>query len=202
MRYRITTALFILATALFAPPPAAAETAYVTDTLQLGLHRAQDTSDSPFRSLDSGQEVEVLSRTRYYANVRLPDGTEGYVKAGFLVSDKPAKLIVAETAAERDRYARELEEARQAFAAPAATIDALKEQAADLEGRLEASEALATELGDENDRLRNRQALYKGSMPITWVAGAAGVCLVGGFILGLWWVDHRSRRRHGGIRIY
>ena len=202
MRYRITTALFILATALCAPPPAAAETAYVTDTLQLGLHRAEDTSDRPFRSLDSGQEVEVLSRTRYYAHVRLPDGTEGYVKAGFLVETKPAKLIVAETAAERDRYARELEEARQAFAAPAATIDALREQAADLEGRLEASEAQVAELGDENDRLRNRQSQYKGSMPITWVAGAAGVCLVGGFILGLWWVDHRSRRRHGGIRIY
>ena len=119
-----------LALLVLLPAVAAAETAYVTDTLQLGLHRAADTSDRPFRSLDSGQELEILSRTTYYANVRLPDGTEGYVKAGFLVSDKPARLIVAETAAERDRIAAELEEARRAFAAPAATIDALRAEAA------------------------------------------------------------------------
>ncbi|MDH3804650.1 MAG: TIGR04211 family SH3 domain-containing protein, partial [Gammaproteobacteria bacterium] len=112
------------------PLVVAAETAYVTDTLQLGMHQAQDTSDRPFRSLDSGQQMEVLSRTRYYAHVRLPDGTQGYVKAGFLVDSKPAKLIVAETQAEVDRLARELAEAREAFAAPAATIDTLKQQAA------------------------------------------------------------------------
>ena len=184
------------------PLAVAAETAYVTDTLQLGLHQAQDTSDRPFRSLDSGQEMEVLSRTRYYAHVQLPDGTQGYVKAGFLVDAKPAKLIVAETQAEVDRLSRELEESRQAFAAPAATIDALKQQVADLQARLDTSEANATELGAENSSLRNRQSQYKNSMPLQWVAGAVGACLAAGFLLGLWWVDHRTRKRHGGIRIY
>jgi len=184
------------------PLAVAAETAYVTDTLQLGLHQAEDTSDRPFRNLDSGQEMEVLSRTRYYANIQLPDGTQGYVKAGFLVTDKPAKLIVAETQAEVDRLSAELEESKQAFAAPAATIDALKQQAADLQARLDESEASVSELGEENSSLRNRQSQYKNSMPLQWVAGAVGACLVGGILLGLWWVDHRSRKRHGGIRIY
>ena len=118
------------------PLVVAAQTAYVTDTLQLGLHQAADTSDRPFRNLDSGQEMEVPSRTRYYANVRLPDGTEGYVKAAFLVDQKPAKLIVAETQAEVDRLTAELEETKRAFAAPAATIDSLREQTADLQAKL------------------------------------------------------------------
>ena len=192
----------VLASLALLPALAAAETAYVTDTLQLGLHRAADTSDRPFRSLDSGQELEILSRTTYYANVRLSDGTEGYVKAGFLVSDKPARLIVAETMAERDRVAAELEDARRAFAAPAATIDALRQEAADLQARLDASEAQFVEISDENEELRQRQGQYKHSMPLRWVAGATGACLLGGFLLGLWWVDHRSRKRHGGIRIY
>lgn len=191
---------FVLLTLL--PFAAQSETAYVTDTLQLGLHQAEDTSDRPFRNLDSGQAMEVLSRTRYYAHIQLPDGTQGYVKAGFLVDAKPAKLIVAETQAEADRLARELNEARQAFAAPAATIDGLKQQAADLQARLDSSETAAEELGDENASLRNRQAQYQHSMPLQWVGGAAMAFLVGGFLLGLWWVDHRSRRRHGGIRIY
>ncbi len=180
----------------------AAETAYVTDTLQLGLHRAADTSDRPFRNLDSGQEMDVLSRTRYYANVRLPDGTEGYVKAGFLVDAKPAKLIVAETQAEVERLSAELEETKRAFAAPAATIDALNQEVADLQAKLDTSEANASELSEQNASLRGRQSQYKNSMPLQWVAGAVVACLVGGFMLGLWWVDHRSRKRHGGIRIY
>jgi SH3 domain protein len=179
-----------------------AETAYVTDTLSLGLHQATDTSDRPFRSLDSGQELEILSRTTYYANVQLPDGTQGYVKAGFLVNDKPAKLIVAETRAEADRLARELEELREAVAAPAATIDALKQQANNLQTQLNDSESRVAELGEENSDLRNRQSQYKNSLPLQWVAGAIGACLVGGFLMGLWWVDQRSRKRHGGIRIY
>ncbi len=184
------------------PLVVAAQTAYVTDTLQLGLHQAADTSDRPFRNLDSGQEMEVLSRTRYYANVRLPDGTEGYVKAGFLVDAKPAKLIVAETQAEVDRLTAELEETKRAFAAPAATIDSLRQQSADLQAKLDSSEASAADLSEENERLRNRQAQYKNTMPLQWVAGAVAACLVGGFLLGLWWTDYRSRKRHGGIRIY
>jgi SH3 domain protein len=191
---------FVLLTLL--PIAAQSETAYVTDTLQLGLHQAEDTSDRPFRNLDSGQAMEVLSRTRYYAHIQLPDGTQGYVKAGFLVDAKPAKLIVAETQAEADRLARELEESRRAFAAPAATIDALKQQAADLQARLDSSEAAVAELGDENTSLRSRQAQFQHSMPLQWVGGAVLAFLVGGFLLGLWWVDHRSRKRHGGIRIY
>jgi len=187
---------------LLLPLAVLAETAYVTDTLQLGIHEAADTSDRAFRNLDSGQAMEVLSRTRYYAHVELPDGTQGYVKAGFLVASKPAKLIVAETRAEADRLAAELEEARRAFAAPAAAIDALKQEAADLQTRLDQSETEVSELGEQITSLQNRQSQYKNSMPLQWVAGAVGACLVGGFLVGLWWVDQRSRRRHGGIRIY
>ena len=66
--------------------------------------------------------MEILIRDRNYANVRLPDGTEGWVKAAYLVDEKPAKLIVTETLAERDRLADELAEAREAFAEPAAVI--------------------------------------------------------------------------------
>ena len=193
---------FVVAVLILLPAMAVAETAYVTDTLQLGLHRAADTSDQPFRSLDSGQAVEILDRTRYYAHVQLPDGTEGYVKAAYLVSDKPAKLIVAETQADRDRLVKELEETKKAFTQPAATIDALKQKSAELEEELDTGKAKIAELDDENAALRNRQQQYAHSMPLTWVAGAAGACLIAGFIAGLAWIDYRSRRRHGGIRIY
>ena len=132
------------------PVLAAAETAYVTDNLRLGLHAAEDTNDRAFRFLDSGQAMEVIVRDRNYANVRLPDGVEGWVKAAYLVDDKPAKLIVAETIAERDALAAELEQARQAFAEPAAVIDRLEEETSELTARLESANAEISLLQEEN----------------------------------------------------
>lgn len=184
------------------PMLAAAETGYVTDRLVLGLHEAEDTSDRAFRSLESGQEFEVLSRDRLYAHIRLPDGTQGYVKAAYVVYDKPARLIVSETQAEVERLTAELEESRQAFAEPAAVIDKLKADAATLQSELDADRSRIDELEKENVSHRKRAARYQYSLPMTWVAGAIGVCLIAGFIGGLWWVDYRSRKRHGGIRIY
>lgn len=192
----------IIGVLILLPVLAAAETAYVTDSLRLGLHAAEDTSDRAFRFLDSGQAMEVLSRDRNYANVRLPDGTEGWVKSAYLVNDKPAKLIVAETMAERDRLAGELEQAKAAFADPAATIEELRGQATQLSNDLDEARSQITALREENASIEGLKQRYRGSVPLKWVGGVIAVCLVAGILIGLWWVDYRSRKRHGGIRIY
>ena len=184
------------------PVLAAAETGYVTDRLMLGLHQAEDTSDRPFRSLESGTAFEILSRDRLYARVRLADGTEGYVKAAYVVDEPPAKLIVNQAQAEVERLTRELEEAKAAFAEPAAVIDSLKSQAAALESELEAARTRLGDLEEDNAQYQSRAERYQYSLPYTWVGGAIAVCLIAGFLGGMWWVDHRSRKRHGGIRIY
>ena len=184
------------------PIVAAAETAYVTDNLKLGLYAAEDTSGRAFRTLDSGQSMEVLIRAVNYANVRLPDGTEGWVKSAYLVDDKPAKLIVEETIVERDALAAELEQAKQAFAEPAATIDALRNEASALTAQLESAQGEITALQEENASIQGMKEQYRGSVPLSWVGGATLVCLIVGLLGGLWWSDYRSRRRHGGIRIY
>lgn len=184
------------------PVLAVAETAYVTDNLRLGLHEAADTSDRAFRTLESGEEVEIISRDQFYAAVRLPDGTAGNVKVGYLVFDKPAKLIVAETQAEVDRLSVELTSLKAAFAAPAETISSLESQLAQSNASAEENTAMVGELTEEVSDLRSRQDQYKFSLPITWVGGAMFVCLLAGFLGGLWWLDQRSRKRHGGIRIY
>ena len=184
------------------PLLAAAETGYVTDRLMLGLHAAGDTSDRPFRSLESGTEFEILSRDRLYAHVRLADGTEGYVKAAYVVYEPPAKLIVNQTQAEVERLTTELEEAKAAFAEPAAVIDALKAETVALKSDLETARERVEGLEKDNEEYQSRAERYQYSLPYTWVGGAIAVCLVAGFLGGLWWMDHRSRKRHGGIRIY
>ena len=165
-------------------------------------HRLRIRATGRFACSRAGRRWKSSLRDRNYANVRLPDGTAGYVKAAYLVDEKPAKLIVAETMAERDALRAELEETKQAFAGPAATIQGLKDEAADLSSKLETAQEEIDTLKEENADIQGMKERYKGSLPLSWVGGATGVCLVVGFLLGLWWVDYRSRKRHGGIRIY
>ena len=187
---------------LSSPAISVAETAYVTDNLRLGIHQAADTSDRAFRMLESGQALEILTRDRNYAHVRLPDGTEGYVKAAYLVDDKPAKLIVNEVQAANADLEDRLAELNAAFSQPAETIASLEQQVAETQGALDDALAANTTLSGENEALTRRQAQYRFTLPAKWVAAALAVTLLGGFLGGLWWTDYRSRKRHGGIRIY
>ncbi|MCJ7590331.1 MAG: TIGR04211 family SH3 domain-containing protein [Woeseiaceae bacterium] len=202
MRNTVCGAIGILVLLALMPAMALGDTAYVTDNLRLGIYEAEDTSGRPIRMLDSGQAMEILSRDRNYANVRLPDATEGWVKTAYLVDIKPARLIVAEITAERDALLAELAATKQAFAAPSATIEALQNDAATFDAQLAAANERILELEGENASVREFKDQYKGSLPLSWVAIATAVCLIGGILLGMWWVDRRSRIRHGGIRIY
>ena len=85
------TVLGTIGLLILLPLAAFGDTAYVTDNLRLGLYEAEDTSGRPLQMLESGQAMETLTRDRNYANVRLPNGTEGWVKAAYLVDDKPAR---------------------------------------------------------------------------------------------------------------
>lgn len=187
---------------LFVSAAAQAQTAYVTDNLRLGLHREADTSDRPFRVLDSGQEMNIISRNANYALARLPDGEQGYVKTAYLVDDKPAKLIVAETAAERDALAAELATVKGSYAGSAARIEELVSQVGTLNVTLAEQRERVTVLEKENTEFRDSLSFYRLSLPWPMVLGAALVALVLGFVGGMWWIDHRSRKRHGGFRIY
>jgi SH3 domain protein len=196
---RLTAGLLLF---IAMPLAAIAETAYVTDQLRLGLHRAEDTSDRSFRTLQSGQQLEILSQTRNYAQVRLPDGTVGHVKVAYLVTEKPAALMVAEMQAENERLQQELEKTKSQFAGPAATIGALEQQVTEQQAAVEEGARLAAELKAQNDDFASRQQQYRYTLPVSWVLGATGLCLIAGFLAGFWWLDYRSRKRHGGFRIY
>ncbi|MEO0346528.1 MAG: TIGR04211 family SH3 domain-containing protein [Pseudomonadota bacterium] len=202
MNYGLRTliALAMLGCALQAS--AQTQTAYVTDVLRLGLHRAADTSDAPFRSLESGQEMTVLERSRLYARIRLPDGTEGYVKAGFLVDDKPARLVVTETREALAQSEATLASVRDEFSGSANRIAGLE---SDLQGARDALADLQTQYDDAaeaNADYERKMRVYGLALPWPLALGAVLVALVLGFVGGFWWIDSRSRKRHGGFRIY
>jgi SH3 domain protein len=181
---------------------AAAETAYVTDSLRLGLHAASNTSDRPFENLISGAAVEVLERTSNYARVRLEDGREGWVKAMYLVTVKPAAARVIELEAE---IAALRDAAATAKAAQAAAEHELGRYTAELQAKTGSAETIqdtVQRLQAENLAHEERLETYRYTLPLKWVIPAVVVALVAGFLAGLWWLDAFIRRRHGGFRVY
>ena len=179
-----------------------AQTAYVTDSLRLGIHEAPDTSDRPFDNLVSGAAVEVLERNTNYARVRIADGREGWVKATYLVEQKPALARVAELEAEIAALKGETGAAKEAQRAAEAELGRVGHQVAATTGAAEVTTDTISRLQHENQVYEERLDSYRRSLPLRWVVAALVVTLVGGFLAGLWWLDTLIRRRHGGFRIY
>jgi SH3 domain protein len=181
---------------------AGAETVYVTDSLRLGVHAAPDTSDRPFDNLVSGTSVEVLERNGSYARVRLADGREGWVKATFLVADKPAAARVLELEAELGGFESAAAAAKTAQAAAEHALTSLRSELQATTGSAESIQETIARLERENRAHEDRLEGYRHSLPLAWVIPAVVIALTGGFLLGLWWLDAWIRRRHGGFRVY
>lgn len=182
--------------------PVFAETMYVTDILRLGQHRTQDTSDRAFRMLVSGTELEVLERVTNYARVRAPDGREGWVKSNYLVDEKPSRLRLTEMEAQVAAHSETLAAANEARQNAEQAYEKLTADIAASENSSVAVQAKLQQLTEDNDRMRSRLDTFRGSVPLSWVAIALLVMLGAGFLVGLWWIDFQSRRRHGGFRVY
>jgi SH3 domain protein len=181
---------------------AEADTAYVTDSLRLGLHRNEDTSDRPFENLVSGTPLEVIERNSNYARVRTSGGQEGWVKSAYLVDEKPAQLRVAELEAELTGLRGQFDQVRNAHSSAEGELNRLGKQVAATTGSADAIQDTIGRLKSENEAYEARLESYRRSLPLPWVAAALVVTLVAGFSAGLWWLDALIRRRHGGFRIY
>jgi SH3 domain protein len=202
MLKRLTLAALCIGSGAAFMAPAAAETAYVTDSLRLGLHHTEDTSDKPFENLVSGTALEVIERNANYAHVRTPGGQEGWVKSAYLVEQKPAALRVAELEAELAAVRGEFDQVRSARSSAEDELHRLGKQVAATTGSSDAIQDTLGRLKRENEAYEARLESYRGSLPLAWVGAALVVALVAGFVAGLWWLDALIRRRHGGFRIY
>ena len=195
-RVALTIALCACATG------ASAETLYVTDSLRLALYESEDLSDKPLSNLVSGTPVQLLERSASLARVRTPTGEEGWVKASFLVPDKPARTRVAELEAELAGLRSENAEYRGARANADDSAEQLARSVAESKDTADAMHDALGKLERENAAYVERLESFRGSLPLPWVGAALLVALGGGFAGGLWWLDALVRRRHSGFRVY
>jgi hypothetical protein len=163
-----------------------AATAYVTDQLVLGVYSQQNQQGQHLATLHSGASVEVLAASGDYSQVRLPDGTTGWVKTTYLTPQLPATAMIKQLQEELDRMR--------------ATTPALAEAAAH-------SEVRAAQGGAPPSRRKWTPCAATwaaaGSAPHPYRTLLAMVLALGlGFWLGYVTLARRVKHKFGGIKVY
>jgi len=179
-----------------------AETVYVTDQLQLEMYLTPDLSGAPVRKLRSGDTLELLERSGRYANVRAEDGQAGWVKSLYLVDIEPARTRVNKLEKSNKGLEATVKKLRTQLASQKDKVAELQGQQ---DGAAEQSASAVAEvarLTQENEDLVAKLGSYAGSVPVKWMLIGLLVALAGGLASGWYFIDRRSRQKHGGYRIY
>lgn len=197
---------FLLACSAFM---ACAETRYVTDELQLSMYEEINSQGRLLQRLSSGTELELLEIEGMYARVRTKEGVEGWTKAGFLISEKPARAQLLDLQQQNEALQERLSQSQQALEASRSELEKIRADENSAYGELterlkqaEETAASAAGLKEENAALRARLSGDEPQIPLSWGAIASAVTLLLGLVVGIALFDYLSRRRHGGYRIY
>ena len=71
-----------------------AETRYVSDRLIVSVREGQDPNAAVLGYIETGTPVDILEEKENLLKIRTKDGIEGWVRAQYIVSEKPKALIV------------------------------------------------------------------------------------------------------------
>ena len=180
-----------------------AATAYVSDELVLGVYTEQNSQGQRLATLHSGTSVETLAQNGDFTQVRLKDGTTGWVKSAFLTTSEPAVVRVKQLEEELDR--RQATTPALAEAAARREVERLKSELAAKQGELDAARAERMAPVSGSAPAAGPLAAIQAAAAPRWpvIAGiAVAVGLAVGFWLGYATLARRVRDKFGGIKVY
>ena len=193
-----------------------AETMYVTDVLKLRLRSEKDSDQNILGVVLSGQEVDVIQIEDKWAQVRLPNGKEGWVLYRYLTSRETKGIMLAglqnrydalknqtteligennHLAKENKRLRVELNQLETNLKKVRLSYENLKTEAADylnLKTKYEQTIAQLTESDQVATKLKEEIERLETRQMIRWFLSGAGVLLFG-VIIGF--AAKRQRRR-------
>lgn len=108
--------LFWLTLLLAFSPAILAQTEYVTDRIEIGVHQQPDVNSPISSMLPSGTKVEVLQQQGDFKRVRMEDGSQGWINAGYLVTRQPATVEYDLLTRKHNELTKQLEEKNERLA--------------------------------------------------------------------------------------
>lgn len=199
-----------------------AETAFVDDTLRIGVRAEPSSRVSSLTIIGSGTAVEVLEKKAGYTRVRTPSGQQGWVKSAYLTSQRPLRLNIDEAQKKIAGLEKDLAQARGATKNND-PVSAVGTANSPIGSNDEGLRKTLAELERDKARLiqqvRDARARSAAAPPmpnrfIGWIdsktgdanpnlvlLGVISVMLTVGFMLGMGWHRRKVSRRLGGISL-
>jgi hypothetical protein len=180
-----------------------AATVYVSDELVLGVYADENNQGQRLATLHSGARVETLAQSGDFTQVRLNDGTTGWVKSAFLTATEPAVVRAKRLEEELDR-SRATTPAL-AEAAARSEVERLKQELATKQSELDAARSSGVLPLAAPQPAPGPLALIQAPAGTRWpvIAGiTAAFGLACGFWLGYAALARRVKRKFGGIKVY
>ena len=191
-----------LATMCFTAAAAQAETAYVSDDLILGVYAEKGQQGAKLTTLHSGVNVEIIARDNEFSQIRLANGTLGWVKSSFLTTREPAVVRVKALEEELSRIKSTTPE--MAEAAARSELATLKQQLEAKQKELDAAkgdDAGKAAAAPETNAVAEKSGAKRGdSIGLAVLLGV--VCLAVGFAAGYATLERRIRAKFGGVKVF
>ncbi len=224
MRWNLFKSCIVLAIGLVLTPllsPLLAQDGdrlYVTDRLRLSLYENANDSSRVIKLLVSGDLLIVEQVSGLYALVTAADGTRGWVKRGFLVSEPTANLQLAEELQKNETLQAEvnrLGNAAQVINQYELDMNAMNETNISLEQEKAELQARVDELQEEvgikqseiddlrtNDGIDPQMLIDIGKQYWPFLLAALLALIVLIFILSKLIVEARIRNHFQGIKVW
>ena len=186
---------------------------YVTDKLVLGMKDNPEGTGKNIKLLRSGMKLNVLKREGAFNKVRTEEGLVGWAKSNFMVSDKPAILVVADLKKENKALRKEIDsikkggvatktETKTVVVEKIVSDDAVKQRVMDLE----------TSLEEARNQLAEKEALLEEAQPgitSSETTGMSFIVVLIALLLGLGigavlmyvYFDKRISERFAGLKV-
>lgn len=186
--------LLIMVVCLLIPVLARAETAFVTERLNIPVYAAP-AEGAAVRTLEAGATLEVLERKERFARVRDAQGQEGWIEVRYLTNAAPAKARVGKLQDDLGRLRTQLTETQARLKAAEEALGRQTGRTEELNRQLAAASKPAPVA---EPAAAPKPAATDGGISWGWL-GFAFAMLVLGFAAGLLWLRESIRRRSGGM---
>ena len=169
---------------------ALAETAYVSDTLRVGVRPAPDSQAAPIGVVKTGMRLNVLETSNGFVRIKTENDLQGWVRENYVVKTPPA-MIKIKTLQQRqgslEVELKTLEENNQVLQEANRVLNTRVDQLSTERSQWQLAQARATLNSNE----------------ISWFWWLLGTLIVAGagFYSGISWYRHLVMKRLGGLRV-
>ncbi len=173
-----------------------AETVYVVDRVTVGLYTGIGGQEPIVKNVVSGDVLEVLELSGDDMRVKLDDGAEGWIDAKYVMSRRPAQVLLDQTQRTLIKVRSELVEVKQKLAEAQTALTGEKQKTSVLAARI--TQPGPPDMPEHNSA--NSPGANKFQFNMVW-AGISFAMLIAGVIAGMLWIREIYRRKTGGMHI-